>query len=137
MSADVLWLDFSEYDIDNITIGDTSITKDSNTNYQDIWVSSLGADYALRPDWSIRGGILYASAGLKDEDRTLLTRFDAMWAVGGGVEHTFRSGRKTAVDLTYFQFGDGEFTVDETLVGTISGKYETDYGILLGIAASF
>ncbi len=137
MSTDVLWVDFSEYDIDNITIGDTSINKNNTTNYQDIWVSSLGADYALRPDWSIRGGILYASAGLKDEDRTLLSRFDAMWAVGGGVEHTFRSGRKTAVDLTYFQFGDGEFTVDKTLVGTISGKYETDYGILLGVAASF
>ncbi len=81
MSADVLWVDFSSYEIDNITIGNTSINKDSNTNYQDIWAFSMGTTYALTHDWTLRGGALYLSSGLKDEDRTLLSRFDAMWAV--------------------------------------------------------
>jgi long-chain fatty acid transport protein len=138
MTADVLWLDFSEYEIDNITIGSTSINKDSTTNYQDMWAGSLGATYALQPDWSLRGGILYLSAGLKDEDRTLLSRFDAMWAIGGGVEHEFKSGRKVAVDLTYFQFGDGEFTASNVpVVGSISGEYETNYGVALSVGTVF
>jgi long-chain fatty acid transport protein len=137
MSADVLWLDFSAYSIDNISIGATTITKDSTTAYQDIWAGSLGATYALRPDWSLRGGVLYLSAGLEEEDRTLLSRYDAMSAIGGGVEHVLRSGRKVAVDLTYFKFGDGEFTVNAPVVGDISGKYDTSYGILLGVGTYF
>jgi long-chain fatty acid transport protein len=138
MSADVLWLDFSEYNIDNITIGDTTISKDSSTDYQDIWASSLGATYALRPDWSLRGGVLYLSSGLDDDDRTIFSRYDEMWAVGGGVEHEFKSKRKVAVDLTYFQFGDGEFTsLNVPVAGTISGEYETHYGVSLSVATSF
>ena len=137
MSADVLWVDFSAYSIDNISIGTTTITKDSTTAYQDIWVGSLGATYALQTDWLLRGGALYMSAGLEEEDRTLLSRYDAMFAIGGGVEHTFSSGRKVAVDLTYFQFGDGEFTVNAPVVGIISGKSDTNYGILLGVGTYF
>jgi long-chain fatty acid transport protein len=138
MSADILWVEFSAYEIDNITIGATSVNKNSNTTYQDIWAGSLGTTYALRPDWSLRGGVLYLSSGLKDEDRTLLSRWDSMWAIGGGVEHEFNSGRKVAVDLTYFQFGDGEFTVaNPVLGGTISGEYETNYGVSLSVGTSF
>jgi long-chain fatty acid transport protein len=139
MSADVLWVDFSAYEIDDITIGTTSITKNNTTNYQDIWAGSLGATYALQQDWSLRGGALYISSGLEDADRTLLSRFDAMWAIGGGVEHAFRSGRMVSVDLTYFQFGDGEFTVANipAVGGTISGEYETHYGVSLSVASSF
>ncbi|MEE8414724.1 MAG: outer membrane protein transport protein [Desulfobacterales bacterium] len=137
MSADILWLDFSEWNIDNITIGDTTISKDS-TDYQDIWVTSLGATYALRPDWSLRGGVLYLSSAVEDEDRTLMTRYDAMWAIGGGVEHAFRNKRKVAVDLTYFQFGDGEFAVSNVpVVGSIRGEYETNYGISLGVSTTW
>lgn len=137
MSADLLWIDFSAYTIDNVSIGSTTITKDSSTDYQDIWVGSLGLTYALRPDWSLRSGFLYVSSGLEEEDRTLLSRFDSIWALGGGIEHAFPSGRKVAVDLTYFQFGDGEFTVDVPVVGSISGEYDTHYGISLGVSTTW
>jgi opacity protein-like surface antigen len=93
--------------------------------------------YAFRPDWSLRGGVLYLSSGLEDEDRTLLSRFDAIWAIGGGVEHALKSGRKVSVDITYFQFGDGEFTTTGPIVGTISGEYDTHYGVSLSVASSF
>jgi long-chain fatty acid transport protein len=137
MTADVLWIDFSNYSIDNITIGDTTISKDSSTNYKDIWTGTLGATYALRPDLSLRGGVLYLSSGLDDEDRTILSRYDELWAVGAGVEHELKSKRKVAVDLTYFQFGDGEFTVTDPVVGTISGEYTTNYGVMLAVSSSF
>jgi long-subunit fatty acid transport protein len=102
-----------------------------------MWAFSLGATYDLSPDWSLRGGVLYLSSGMEDEDRTLLSRFDAMWAIGGCAEHEFKSGRKVAVDLTYFQFGDGEFTANAPVVGTISGEYETNYGVSLSVGTSF
>jgi long-chain fatty acid transport protein len=137
MSADVVWVDFSAYTINNINIGNTAITKDSTADYKDIWAYSLGTTYDLTHDWKLRGGILYVSSALEDEDRTLLSRYDAMWAIGGGVEHAFRSGRKVAVDLTYYQFGDGEFTVNAPVVGSISGEYVTNYGISLGVSTYF
>jgi len=137
ISADTLWLDFSEWNIENITIGNTQITQDSS-EYQDIWAFSLGTTRDLNPEWSLRGGILYVSSGVEDEDRTLFTRLDAMWAIGAGVEHTFKSKRKLAVDVTYLQFGDGEFTTpSEPGVNTINGIYDTNYGISLGVSFTF
>ena len=113
------------------------IPENSTTEYQDIWACSLGTTYDLTHDWTLRNGILYLSSALEYEDRTLLSRFDAMWAIGGGVEHAFRSGRKVAVDITYFQFGDGEFTVNKPVVGSISGEYDTNYGISLAVFTYF
>ncbi len=137
MSMDVLWLDFSEWDIDNITIGSTTITKDS-TAYQDIWGFSAGTTYALHPDWQLRSGFLYISSGIEDEDRTAFSRFDAFWAIGAGVEHALRNNRSLAVDISYFQFGDGEFSVSNVpVVNSISGEYDTNYGILLGVSYSW
>lgn len=136
MTADVLWLDFSEWSIDNITVGDITITKD-DSNYQDIWAASLGTTYALRPDWTLQGGIGYVSSGLKEEDRSVFSRFSEMWAIGGGVEHTFKSKRTLAVDLTYIQFGDGKFTTDVPIIGSISGEYTTNYGISLSVSSTW
>jgi long-chain fatty acid transport protein len=138
MSADVLWLDFSNYNIDNISIGDTTISKESS-NYKDMWAVTLGAIYTLRPDWSLRGGALYLSSGMDEEDRTIFARYDAMWAVGAGVEHEFKNKRKVAVDITYLQFGDGEFTTSNVpaVGGTISGKYDKNYGIALSVGTSY
>ena len=120
-----------------ITIGDTEITTDS-TDYQDIWAGSLGVSYAWRPDWTLRSGFLYLSSGVEDKDRTLFTRIDAMWALGFGVGHQFKDRRflrSLAVDITYFQFGDGEFKVnDAPLVGDIEGEYDKNFGLALSIA---
>ena len=136
ITMDVMWLDFSNWNIDNVTIGDTEITKDG-TDYQDIWAGSLGVTYAWKPDWTLRGGFLYLSSGVEDEDRTLFTRLDAMWAIGVGVGHQFNERRSLAVDITYFQFGDGEFKInDAPLVGDIEGEYDKNYGLGLSISVT-
>jgi long-chain fatty acid transport protein len=137
MSADVMWLNFANYNIENITIGDTTISK-NDTAHKDIWAGTLGTTYALRPNWSLRSGVLYVSSGLDDEDRTIFSRYDAIWGVGAGVEHEFKSKRKVAVDITYFQLGDGEFTSPNVpVVGSISGEYQTAYGVLLSVGTSY
>ncbi len=137
VSSDVLWLDFSNYNIDNITIGDTSISKEGS-KYKDMYGASLGATYALRSDWTLQGGVMYLSSGMDDEDRNIFARYDAMWAIGAGVEHQLKSKRKVDVDITYFQFGDGEFTnLNVPVAGTISGEYDTHYGVALSIGVSF
>jgi long-subunit fatty acid transport protein len=136
VTLDALWLDFSEWNIDNVEIGDIDITKES-TDYQDIWAASVGATYDWKPDWTLRGGFLYLSSAVEDKDRTLFTRYDEMWAIGVGVEHDF-TRRSLAVDVTYLQFGDGEFKVDDApLVGDIEGEYDKNYGLVLGISITW
>jgi long-chain fatty acid transport protein len=136
MTIDTLLLDFSEWNIDNVTIGNTVITKDS-TDYQDIWACSVGADYKWKPKWNLRGGLLYASSGLEDEDRTMFSRYDAMWGIGFGVKHSFSKQRSVAFDITYIQFGDGEVVIENAplnnAVGDITGEYDEHYGIMFSI----
>lgn len=138
MTVDAAWIDFSEWNIDNVTIGNTVIAKDG-TEYQDIWACSVGATYDWKPKWNLRGGLAYVSSGLEDEDRTLFTRYDDMWGVGFGVKHTFGGQRSLAVDITYFQFGDGEVVIENAqlgnnVIGDITGEYDEHYGILFSIS---
>jgi long-chain fatty acid transport protein len=137
MTVDALWLDFSEWNIDNITIGDTVIAKDG-TDYKDIWACSVGAEYAWKPKWTLRGGLAYISSALEDEDRTMFSRYDAMWGVGFGVKRLFSGQRSLAVDITGFQFGDGEVHIENPLLGSVIGdlssEYSEHFGIMLSIA---
>ena len=67
-------------------------------------------------------------------NRTAFTRFDEMWGAGLGVEHWFSKTRSVAIDFTYIQFGDGEFTVENVpRIGDIQGEYTTNYALVLGI----
>lgn len=140
MTADTVWIDFSEWNIDNVTIGDTTITKDA-TDYKDMWAFSVGADYAWRPEWSLRGGLLYVTSALDDEDRTLFTRYDAIWALGFGAKYSFIKPSwlsSIAVDLTYFDFGKGEVNIENASLGEtisdISAEYDENYGVMLGVS---
>ena len=86
----------------------------------------------------MRGGFLYVSSGLEANDRTAFSRYDAFWAIGAGVEYAFTEKRRLAFDINYFQFGDGDFTESNVpIVGSISGAYDTNYGIALAVAYSW
>ena len=61
-----------------------------------------------------------------------------MWGVGFGVEYKYREKRSIGFDLTYIQFGDGEFTAkDVPGVGNISGKYTENYALMFGISTKW
>jgi long-subunit fatty acid transport protein len=137
MSLDSLWLGFSEWNIDNVSIGDIEITKEG-TDYQDLWAASLGVTYEWKLDWTLRSGLGYVSSGVEDEDRTLFTRYDEIWAVGIGIGHQFNERRSLGVDVTFIQFGDGEFEIsDAPVVGDIRGEYDKNYGVSLGISTTW
>ncbi len=135
-SVDLLWVDFSEWGLENVEIGDSEISSRPG-NYQDIWGSSLGINFAFTPVWTARSGVFYLSSALDDEDRTAFSRFDAMWGTGLGLEYQIRKGRSISFDLTYLQFGDGKFTQDIPTGGEIQGEYTTNYAIVFGIGTQW
>lgn len=137
VTLDLAWVDFSEWGLENVELGDTEInTKESD--YKDIWAGSIGLNYRLTPDWGVRSGAFYLSSALDDEDRTAFSRFDEMWGLGLGVEHWLKKTRSLTFDLTYIQFGDGEFAVEGIpLVGDIEGEYTTNYALVFGIGTKW
>ncbi|NOR67292.1 MAG: hypothetical protein GQ528_08045 [Woeseiaceae bacterium] len=137
MTLDSLWVDFSEWNIDNIEIGNIEITKEG-TEYQDIWAASLGFTYDWKPDWTLGSGVGYVSSVVEDENRTLFTRYDEIWAVGVGIKHQFNERRSLGLDVTFIQFGDGEFEIsDAPIVGDIKGEYDKNYGVSFGISTTW
>ncbi len=133
-SLDGTWVDFSDWGLENVEIGDTEINT-PDTDYEDIWGATLGVNCELTSVWTARSGLFYLSSALDDEDRTLFSRFDEMWGVGLGLEHKFGNQRSVAFDVTYIQFGDGEFSVEDVpLAGDIEGEYTTNYGLVFGIS---
>jgi long-chain fatty acid transport protein len=132
-SLDVAWIDFSSFGLENVTIGDTEITTPPG-EFKDIWAATLGVSYELNPQWTIKSGTFYFSSAQDDKDRQPSLRLDQMWGIGLGFDYAYRKNRSVAVDLTYIQFGDGEYTAEDVpLAGTIEGKYTSNYGLLLGL----
>ena len=135
LSLDGVWVDFSDWGLENVEIGDQNVSTRPG-NYQDIWGGSIGVSYELGPKWTARSGVFYVSSAIEEEDRTAFMRLDEMWGAGLGIEYKFSEHRNVAFDLTYIQFGDGEFSVqDAPVVGDIEGEYTTNYALVFGIAS--
>lgn len=139
-SLDVAWVDFSEWGLENITIGDTEIaTRESD--YQDIYAATAGVSYALTPRITARSGMFYVSSGVDDADRTPSFRIDQIWGLGLGGEYAFRKHRSVSLDMTYVQFGEGKYTAQTTLPSgediAIEGKYTTNYALVFGLGVKW
>jgi len=136
-SLDALWMDFSNWGIENVEIGDTEITRQDG-NYKDMWGLALGVNYELTPLWTIRSGAFYVSSVLDKKDRTAFMRLDEMWGVGFGFEYKYREKRSVGFDLTYIQLGDGKFTAEDVPgVGNIRGEYTKNYAVMFGISTKW
>jgi len=136
-SLDGVWVDFSEYGMEDVTIGDTEVNT-ASVKCQDVWAAILGVDYRLTPRWTITSGAFYVSSPMKKEDRTASMRLDRMYGGGLGFEYNYWKDWTVAIDLTYIQFGDQEYSSPTIpAIGEVKGKYTTNYGILLGIGLKF
>jgi len=136
-SLDVAWINFSDWGLEEVTIGDSTINTKPGI-YNDIWATTLGVNYALTPAWTIRSGMFYVSSGQDEENRTASMRLDQMWGVGLGFEYAYRKDRSISFDVTYIQFGEGKYAVhDAPVVGDIEGKSSTNYGLVFGIGTKW
>ena len=131
-TADGAWIDFSQFGVEQVSVGSTTVTYSSN--YQDIWGGALGAKYRFSDVWAGSLGAMYLSSGVDDENRTLALPLDRIWGVGVGVERTFNKKRRVNVNLNYYDLGKAP--IDATpnpLAGRVVGEYETKFAILLDI----
>lgn len=134
-SLDALWMDFSDWGLENVEIGDADIAK-TDVKYKDMWGMSLGVNFEIHPLCTLRSGAFYVSSVLDKEDRTAFMRLDEMWGVGLGFEYKYhKKERSVGFDVTYMQFGDGEFAAEGVpVVGNITGEYTKNYALMFGIS---
>ena len=129
ITMDVVWIDFSEFLLTEIYL-DGSQLLPTDPTYEDFFAFSIGYHRPLSERTRIGFGAFITGDMIKDENRTMMLRLDALWSVGVGIEWQWTDTRSLNVNLNYMEFGDAPTTSpDIPGFGSISGKY-TDRGII-------
>ena len=131
LTFDLLWLDFSEFALTQFSVDDDSL-EGQFTQYDDIWVLSLGGRWPAGTDWEVRAGGLYLTEGVEDKHRTFILRIDRIWGIGGGFLRRMGGNKSMSLNLNYYRLGDAPVeTRDLPLVGQVTGEYSTNHALMI------
>ena len=132
LTLDVIWIDFSEFGVEQASVGDNSTTFSSK--YKDMWGGSIGGKYRFSQDWTAAVGAVYLSEGVSDEDRSLGLSFDRIIGFGVGIERQLNKKRRLHVNLNYYDLGSAPVDTRPTpLSGRVVGEYNKHFAITLDI----
>lgn len=68
-------------------------------NFRDTWSLAIGAEWAVAPGWTLRGGMLYDQTPTRDQYRsTIIPDVDRLWASIGA---TYAISDRLALDVSY------------------------------------
>jgi len=137
VSFDVVWADFSEFQLSEIYVNDDQITE-SNTEYEDIFAFSVGYNRPLTDRLRIGFGFMYADDMLDDDQRTMALRLDSLWSAGIGIEWQWTDRRAVIVNLNYLQVDDGPVESPPIgPLGVVTGEYSDRQTLWLNAALRF
>ena len=82
------WSNFRTLDVQNLDFNDTPYAKFANVpvenNWDDTWFFSVGADYKLNGQWTVRGGVAYDQGPVENQYRmAVIPDTDRVWFSGG------------------------------------------------------
>ena len=82
------WSNFRTLDVQNLDFNGTSYVKFANVpvenNWDDTWFFSVGADYKLNGQWTVRGGVAYDQGPVENQYRmAVIPDTDRVWFSGG------------------------------------------------------
>ena len=82
------WSNFRTLDVQNLDFNGTPYAKDANVpvenNWDDTWFFSVGADYKLNGQWTVRGGVAYDQGPVENQYRmAVIPDTDRVWFSGG------------------------------------------------------
>jgi long-chain fatty acid transport protein len=129
--ADLLWIDFDQFGFKQISLGDASLQLD-RTEYQDIFACTVGIGYPVNDKWALNSGVLYASKGVKDENRSFFLRLDRIIGIGIGTTYTLNQYKRIGINLNYYDLGEAPVeTKNLPLVGSLTGEYSKNHAIAI------
>jgi long-chain fatty acid transport protein len=133
VTADLAYIDFSEFGISEFQIGDFSI-ETQEQNFDDVWATTLGYNHYLNDKWIVKVGGLYIDQPVSDDNRTASWRLDRMWGLGVGAEYRFTDKKQLAFNFTYMDMGDAPVRAEDGRRGTLVGEFEDKYALIFDIS---
>ena len=137
-TADVMWVDFSEFGTAGVALNGRDLSLDPPGIYDDVWFTSLGVGRQLDPRWKFEAGAFYVSQPVSDSDRTLSMRLDRIVGLGAGAHYELANGDGLDFSATLVDYGDAPVDTGPSLLrGRVVGSNSNPYALLLGIAWHF
>jgi long-chain fatty acid transport protein len=138
VTADVMWVDFSEFGTAGVALNGRDLSIDASGIYDDVWFASLGVGRQLDPLWKFEAGVFYVSQPVSDADRTLSMRLDSIVGLGAGAHRALDNGGGLDFSLTLVDYGEAPVDTGPSLLrGRVVGGNSNPYALLLGLAWHF
>ncbi|MCJ2186710.1 OmpP1/FadL family transporter [Novosphingobium beihaiensis] len=103
LNAQVVRYGWSEFD--SIDLGDP-LNVSIPENYKNSWSYAVGADYAISPKWTVRGGVQYAGTPTRDGNRDARVPDADRWNFSAGTSYAATSHITLDAAASYISFKD-------------------------------
>ena len=137
LSVDLVWIDFSEFQLSEIYINGNNFVETDPT-YEDVTGIAVGYNFPISDRVRIGLGAFVTDEMIKDENRTMMLRLDTGTSYGIGVKWETKKGRLYSATLNYLDLGDAPVSSpDLPVLGVISGRYTKRDTIFVEIGGAF
>ncbi|MEO5559644.1 MAG: outer membrane protein transport protein [Dokdonella sp.] len=137
--ADVSYTHWSSFKQLKILYSDAAMAPFTNAqafNWDDTWFFSVGGDYRLNDQWTLRAGIAYDQTPTNDQTRTpRVPDGDRKW-VSFGLGYRFSDELKFDAGFVHLWVSDGTIDHTSSTFSQLNGKFQSK-GNVLGISGQY
>ena len=114
------WSNFHSLDVQNLDLAGTQFSN----NWDDTWFFSVGADYKLNGQWTIRGGVAYDQGPVENQYRmAVIPDTDRVW-FSGGASYKYTDNLTFDFGATYIK-GVGDTDLYDKVGGKKIGEFKS------------
>lgn len=119
------WSNFRTLDVQNLDFNGTPYAKvPVENNWDDTWFFSVGADYKLNGQWTVRGGVAYDQGPVENQYRmAVIPDTDRVW-FSGGASYKYTDNLTFDFGATYIK-GVGDTDLYDKVGGEKIGEFKS------------
>lgn len=119
------WSNFRSLNVQNLDLAGTKLgTTVVENNWDDTWFFSVGADYKLNGQWTVRGGVAYDQGPVENQYRmAVIPDTDRVW-FSGGASYKYTDNLTFDFGATYIK-GVGDTDLYDTVSGKKIGEFKS------------
>lgn len=119
------WSNFRSLNVQNLDLAGTKLgTTVVENNWDDTWFFSVGADYKLNGQWTVRGGVAYDQGPVENQYRmAVIPDTDRVW-FSGGASYKYTDNLTFDFGATYIK-GVGDTDLYNKVGGKKIGEFKS------------
>lgn len=119
------WSNFRSLNVQNLDLAGTKLgTTVVENNWDDTWFFSVGADYKLNGQWTVRGGVAYDQGPVENQYRmAVIPDTDRVW-FSGGASYKYTDNLTFDFGTTYIK-GVGDTDLYDKVGGEKIGEFKS------------